>query len=450
MSVNAAPSPLSGTRSDSGLAAESRHPIWPHAANAVLGAWLATSATTFSHHPPTLLTSDVVSGLLIVVLSGLACLRRFPWAAWVVGIIGLWLMCAPLVFWAPTATAYGINTLVGTLAVVFALLVPGTSGARDLPGPDNPPGWSYNPSAWPQRAGIIALAFVQFFAARQLASYQLGHTDDAWDPVFIDGTRQVLDSDVSKSFPISDAGLGAVTYLMEALTGFLGGTRRWRTMPWAVLLFGVLIVPVGVVSIVLVVLQPVAVGAWCFLCLITAALTVVMIAPAVDEVVATCQFLLRARREGQPIWRTFWQGGTLKLFPGEELPARHRSLLRELADGMELTSIPWNLAVCACLGLWLMAAPTVLGSTGAAAANDQLLGALVITFAAIGFGEAPRAARLVNVPLGAWLLVAPWIFSGGSTSAQWNDMAIGTAVILLSLRRGRVEGRFGSWDRYVV
>ena len=450
MNVNASSSPRLGARSDAGLTVESRPPIWPHVANAVLGAWLATSATTFSPHPPALLISDVVSGVLIVILSGLACSRRFPWAAWVVSVIGLWLMCAPLAFWAPTAAAYGVNTLVGTLVVVFALLVPGTSGARDLAGPDIPPGWSYNPSDWPQRSGIIALAFVQFFAARQLAAYQLDHTADVWDPIFIDGTRRVLDSDVSKSFPVSDAGLGAVTYLVEALTGLLGGTRRWRTMPWAVLLFGVLIVPVGVVSVMLVVLQPLAVGAWCFLCLVTAALTAVMIAPAVDEVVATWQFLLRARREGQPIWRTFWQGGTLKLSPGEEQPLRHKPLMRELADGMELTSIPWNLAVCAGLGVWLMAAPTVLGNTEAAAASDQLFGALVITFAVIGFGEVPRAARLVNIPIGTWLLAAPWLLSGTNPAGLWNDLTVGVAVILLSLRRGRMHGRFGGWDRFVV
>ena len=74
---------------------------------------------------------------------------------------------------------------------------------------------------------------------------------------------------------------------------------------------------------------------------------------------------------------------------------RSKSLLRELADGMELTSIPWNLAVCAMLGVWLMAVPEILGVTGAMAANHQLVGALVITFAVIGFGEAARAAGAI-------------------------------------------------------
>jgi uncharacterized membrane protein len=449
MSVDTAPAPVRDTLSAARSPAELRTPAWTHAANAVLGAWLATAAATYSPHPPALLWSDVASGVLIVVLSGLACSPRFPWAAWAVGCIGLWLMSAPLVFWAPTAAAYGTGTLVGTLVIVFALLVPGTPGTRDLPGPDAPPGWSYNPSAWPQRAGIIALAFVQFFAARYLAAHQLEHVPHAWDPFFADGTYRVLNSDVSKSFPVSDAGLGAVTYLMEALTGFLGGTRRWRTSPWAVLLFGVLIVPVGVVSIVLVVLQPLAVGAWCSLCLLTAVLTVFMISPAVDELVATCQFLLRARREGRPFWAAFWVGGTDEQSAGEERPRPRQPLLQELAGGMELNAIPWNLAVCAVLGVWLMAAPAVLGSTGAAAGNDQLAGALVVTFAVIGFGEASRAVRWINIPLGAWLLAAPWVLSGASPPAQWSTAAVGAAVILLSLRRGPVHSRFGSWDRFV-
>jgi uncharacterized membrane protein len=425
-------------------------PLWPHAANTVLGAWLATGPATSDLEQPLLESSDVASGALIVLLSGLACSRRFSWAPWAIATIGLWLMAAPLVFWAPSAAAYATDTLVGALVIAFALLVPGSPGTRDQPGPDIPPGWSYNPSAWTQRAGIIALAFVQFFAARHLAAYQLGHIAGAWDPFFGDGTRRVLSSDVSRAFPVSDAGLGALSYLIEALTGLLGGTRRWRTMPWAVLLFGVLVVPVGVVSIVLVVLQPVAVGAWCFLCLVTAALTVVMVSPAVDELVATGQFLLRARRDGRPFWRTFWQGSPVEPLPMESPPPERQSLLRRLAGGMELNTAPWNLAVCAVLGAWLMAAPSVLGSGGAAAGSDQLGGALIVTFAVIGFGEAARAARFVNVPLGLWVIVAPWVLSGAAPSARWNDLAIGLAVVLLSLPRGRIEGRFGGWDRCVI
>jgi len=56
--------------------------------------------------------------------------------------VGVWLMAAPLVFWAPTAAAYATDTLVGTLVFTLAVLVPGTPGTRDQPGPDAPPGWA--------------------------------------------------------------------------------------------------------------------------------------------------------------------------------------------------------------------------------------------------------------------------------------------------------------------
>jgi uncharacterized membrane protein len=423
--------------------------VWPHAANAVLGAWLATSPAIIGTHSITLTTSDVASGSLIIVLSILAGLR-FTWAAWLVGVVGLWLMSAPLVLWAPTALAYDTGTLVGTLVITFALVVPHLAADRELVGPHAPPGWSYNPSAWPQRLGIVALAFVQFFVARHLAAYQLGYTSAVWDPIFGDGTRQVLESNVSQAFPVSDAGLGAVTYLIEALAGLLGGTRRWRTMPWIVLLFGVLIVPVGVVSIVLVVLQPLVVGAWCALCLVTAVLTVFMISPAVDEVVATLQFLLHARGEGRSLWHAFWNGGTIEVHPQEESSKPRQSLARQIASGMELNTVPWNLAVCAVLGGWLMLAPSVLGTSGTAAGNDQLVGALIITFAVIGFGESARAARFVNVPLGVWLVIAPWVLEGVTSVARWNDLAVGLVVILLSLPRGRIESQFGGWSRYII
>ena len=53
----------------------------------------------------------------------------------------------------------------------------------------------------------------------------------------------------------------------------------------ALVVFGILVVPLGVVSITLIVLQPIAVGAWCTPCLIAAAAMLVMISLTLDEVV---------------------------------------------------------------------------------------------------------------------------------------------------------------------
>ena len=80
-----------------------------------------------------------------------------------------------------------------------------------------------------------------------------------------------LTSTVSRSFPISDAGFGAVAYIMEVLTGFMGDRARWRTAPWIVLMFALLVLPLGVTSVVLVITQPIIVHSWCGFCLIAAA-----------------------------------------------------------------------------------------------------------------------------------------------------------------------------------
>jgi hypothetical protein len=250
---------------------------------------------------------------------------------------------------------------------------------------------------------------------------------------------KILDSEVSRAFPVSDAGLGALSYLLDALAGVIGNTRRWRTMPWMVIFFGLLIIPSGVTSIVLVMLQPIGVGAWCFLCLITAAVMLLMVSPAVDEVIATCQFLLRARREGKSLWRSFWQGGDL------EDDGRKKTV--KISVGF---SLPWNLAVNAILGIWLLVAPTVLQITGSIATNYYIIGALVVTFAIIALAEVARMARWLNVLFGAWLMLAPWLLAGADAASRWNGILIGILLIALSLSPGRIKEHYGSWDRYIV
>jgi len=435
--------------------------IWRDFTNIALGVWLIASPFTLGYRDATMVRSDVVTGAVIVVLASVTLSPRFDLARWPLCFSGIWLLFAPLLFWTKDAGAYANDTLVGSLIIAFAVLIPMMpSRAHHMvmmtPGPDTPPGWSYNPSDWIQRGPIIAMAFVGFFLSRYLAAYQLGHIAYPWDPFFGDGTRRVLDSEISKAWPISDAGLGAVSYMLEALSGFMGGRNRWRTMPWMVLMFGVLVVPLGIVSIVLVILQPVAVGAWCTLCLVTAGAMLIMIAPAIDEVVAMGQFLLGARREGKPFWRTFWVGGTLEQYkttsPADTASAHagQRTPAARIVAAMDLNNVPWNLLASAALGIWLMAAPAVLGVTGRAADSNHLAGALVVTWAVIAFGQVARPIRILNIFLGVWIAGAPWLLSGTTDLSRWADVSIGAALIALSIRRGRIDERLGGWNRVLV
>ena len=239
----------------SGALMEHQGTQWAHFANMTLGLWLVTGIFALEYRNAALQVSDAVSGALVIVLaivslSGRAWFKF--WAPWANSLVGLWLLFAPLVFWSPTSAVYANDTLVGALVVVFAILAPGMPIAPGMsmePGPDVPLGWSYNPSSWPQRAPIIALALVGLFLSRQMTSFQLQYIASLTDPFFGLGTERVLTSDVSRAFPIPDAGLGAVAYMIEFLMGFMGDKARRRTMPWMVTFFGILVVPLGVVSV---------------------------------------------------------------------------------------------------------------------------------------------------------------------------------------------------------
>ena len=82
-----------------------------------------------------------------------------------------------------------------------------------------------------------------------------------WEPFFGDGSRTVLDSGLSKVLPVSDAALGAASYLADAVAGVLFGVSRWKTAPWIVVVFALAVGPLGIISILLVIAQPVGVTA---------------------------------------------------------------------------------------------------------------------------------------------------------------------------------------------
>jgi uncharacterized membrane protein len=169
-----------------------------------------------------------------------------------------------------------------------------------------PPGWNYNPSSWRQRIPLIVIAGIGFLIALYLSLYQLDVFTSVWEPFFGLGSEQVLHSYISKALPVPDAILGAFGYLLDMVTGIIGKTGRWKTKPWIVILFGIAVGPLGLVSVMLIIFQPVLVGAWCSLCIVTAIISVVMISPAMDELLASLQYLQRVKSDGGSVWKAFW------------------------------------------------------------------------------------------------------------------------------------------------
>jgi len=365
--------------------------------------------------------SSWISGAATLIFGALS-IRKVHFL-WAIAAIGLWLQVAPLIFWAPNAVSYLNDTTIGALLLVFSIVIAGTPGVRDSAGPETPHGWSYNPSSYFQRVPVIGLNFLCWFIARYLAAYQLGYIDTVWDPFFGDGTEKVLTSTVSKMFPVPDAGLGAVAYTLEALTGF-GSTRRWHTTPWLVLFFGFLAVPVSCVSIVLIILQPTVVGHFCSLCILIAILMLITIPLCIDEVVAVCQFLHRSVKEGKPFWKTVFQGASLPLGEPDHRSATFRQPISKGIQTMLFgMSLPWNLAILTAVG----AAGMFLG--------DFIPAALTVVFSVIAYAEVARSFRWLCIPLGLWL--------------AFSHPALGIVAILLSIRKGPIREQYATWNHWI-
>ena len=438
--------------------------LWSNYLVILCGLWLLSSPFSFGpfsfgDEEIWMRVSDLGTGALLIFFSTLSLFAHLSWPRWINGGLGVWLTFAPLAFWTSSAAAYANGNLIGSLVIISSVILPSLWPSllrKEDELSETPSQWTYNPSSWNQRIPIIGLAVIGFLLAKYLAAFQLGHIPSVWDPFFGKGTETILRSDVSRAFPVSDAGLGAWSYLLDALSGAWGSQRRWRTMPWVVILFGLMVIPPGVTSIVLVILQPVAVGAWCTICLVTAAVMLLMVPPAIDEVVATGQFLIQSRREGKPFWPTFWRGDLAMQALREQRPMelgshRRQSEFGRLGKTASLlwTLRNWTLLISAALGIWLMAAPTVFGMTGLAADSNHLLGALIVTVAVIAMAQVARPIRFLNCVFGVILAIGIWFIPDGTLIFQWNSALTGIMLFILSIPLGQIVDRFGNYDRII-
>ncbi len=450
---------------------EHQQTLWCHFANIGLGMWLIASPFVFglaqqsmqagefiapngrglAHSAAWMSASDIITGALVMLFAFLSLSRDLGWARWITAGLGLWLLFAPVLFWTPSAAAFANDTLVGALLILFAVAIPAAPGISPVArtsGPDAPPGWDYSPSGWTNRVPIVVLALVGLFISRYLAAYQLGHISAAWDPFFGDGTERIITSSVSEAWPVSDAALGATVYVLEIVTGVIGDKRRWRTMPWLVLLFGILIVPLGVVSVFFIIIQPIVIGTWCTLCLVGALAMLLQIPYSFDEILATIQFLKARQRQGRPWWYVLLRGDTMdggKADYTDNFEAPVGAIVREML--LSGVSVPWNLLLSLLIGIALMCTRLLFDTAGQAADNDHLIGALVVTFTIMAWADVARPLRLVNAAFGAWLLMAPWILDGYVGAATLASMLLGAALVVLAYPAGKFKNHFGAWDK---
>lgn len=434
---------------------------WAHFVNIALGFWILVQPVIVEVGEPALFWSEIALGAALMLFASLSLSWRMAWARWASAAVAAGIMAVPFLFWTSNPAAFLSDTLVGAFA--FGLAVgtrpePGPSMVAAMTGPDIPPGWSYNPSGWAQRLPIILFALIGLLVARYLSAYQLGQVSGVWDPFFPglpgepgkNGTEAVITSAVSKAFPIPDAALGGYTYALEIVTGIVGSRARWRTMPWLVLLFGLMIAPLGVVSIFFVIIQPIIIGTWATLTLIGAAAMLIQIPYSLDELLATIQFMRRRAKAGRPWLRVFLFGDTDegdRVAREDEFDRPVGAVMRDMWSGG--VNLPWNLALAGILATSLLFTRLTFGADGAMADADHVIGFLALTVISLAAAEVARALRFCLVPLGAAALATPFLFEAGMVHSVAN-VVIGLSLIALSIRRGAVKGRYGGWDRFII
>ncbi len=406
---------------------------------AALGVWLIAMPLTFGYSGDAVGISDLISGLLLIVFGLLSQATNRMWSGWFAGIIGLWLQLAPIIFWAPNSLMYINDTLIGAISIILSFrLVQKKTVAKEA---EIPAGWSYNPSGWSHRVPVVGLAILCWFFARYMAAYQLGYIDAIWDPIFKNGTLHVITSTISMDFPVSDAGMGAVCYTLEALLGWQGDTRRYASMPWLVFAFAFLVIPVGIASITLIILQPVVVGAWCSWCLATALSMLLMIVLTGGELAAACQVLKEAKKKGESVWKVLWKGT-------DATPGKQKKSFHKKSGGWGVT-LPWNLCFSFLLGIWLMASSSVLGIDQGLATVNYILGPLVAAISIIALSEALRSVRYFNFLLGVCLVIAPWFVAHSGTLSIVNNILVGLIILVCAFPKGRISERYGTWQRLI-
>jgi len=86
-------------------------------------------------------------------------------------------------------------------------------------------------------------------------------------------------------------------------------------------------------------------------------------------------------------------------------------------------------------GVWLLLSPWLLqfGHDEIAVTNALVIGFLIIVAEIFSFSALGALEELIDLILGLWLLVSPWILSVSSPAAEVNFIIVGLLALALSI-----------------
>ena len=96
----------------------------------------------------------------------------------------------------------------------------------------------------------------------------------------------------------------------------------------------------------------------------------------------------------------------------------------------------WQDWVNLLLGIWLFLSPWLLGyvaASTAAAWNAWILGVALVVFSAIAVSMPQVWEEVINVLIGIWMVISPWLVGFSHTrSAETNAVIVGIVAIVLA------------------
>jgi hypothetical protein len=115
---------------------------------------------------------------------------------------------------------------------------------------------------------------------------------------------------------------------------------------------------------------------------------------------------------------------------------------------MSMSIKHWQDPVNLILGLWLVVSPWALAFEAEANPtwNAVILGILIAAVALIALFRVMAWEEWVNLALGVWLVISPWLVGFSDlVAAMWNAVIVGAVVAVLALWALGTDKDIGGW-----
>jgi hypothetical protein len=109
---------------------------------------------------------------------------------------------------------------------------------------------------------------------------------------------------------------------------------------------------------------------------------------------------------------------------------------------MKISARRWQDQIILLLGLWLIATPWVYAYPDASPqmTNALICGVVIAVLAAFDLYKTYFWAVVVNLLLGIWVAVSPWVLRVADRhTVVWNELIVGIAVLVLALWELRTD-----------